>query len=1074
MRKKIISVMLICAGFPVGSLYAVHPAPVTGIQSVQQNGACTGVVKDASGEAVIGASVTVDGTTNGTITDLDGNFSLSNVPKGSTIKISFVGYKTLEVKWNGSPLNITLKEDSEMLDEVVVVGYGTQKKVNVTGAVSMVGAEVIESRPVANVTQALQGAVPGLNLTVGGNGGDLNSGMNINIRGAGSIGSGSTDKPLILIDGIEGDLNTLNPNDVESVSVLKDAASASIYGSRAAFGVILVTTKSGKAGKVRVNYSGDVRFSTATQTPDMVDSYRFATYFNAASINNGGQAQFNEEQMEKILKFQRGEFNDPTQPEYYGTTANLNNKKWNNYGGAFANTDWFDEFYKKNVPSTQHNISLSGGSEKINWSVSGSFLKQNGLIRHGHDELDRYTVNSKIGAEIASWIRLDYNTKWTRTDYEKPQYLTGLFFHNIARRWPTCPAIDPNGHWMDGMEIAELEDGGVTSEHKDWFTQQLKFTITPLEGWNIYAEGAMRTSNEKKTTSKIPVYSYDIDGNSYLRDSGYGTVSNVYDNRFRQNYYAVNVYTDYTRNFGLHNGKIMVGLNYERYDQDNLWGSGDKLTTTDKPFLSQAQENMKTGDGYWNRATAGYFARLNYDYDGKYLAEFNIRYDGSSRFLSNNRWAWFPSVSLGWNMAREKFFEPLSNAISTFKIRASWGQLGNTSSKYETFWDWYPFYQQQGTGTANSGWLIDGQRVNTASLPGIVNSTMTWETVETWDIGFDLAAFNNRLTATFDWYRRTTKDMIGPAPVLGSMLGTDAPKTNNCNMRTSGWELEIGWRDQIQDFKYGVRFNLSDNKSKIISYPFDGEFGNQGIYGYYNGKELGELWGYTSVGLAQSDEEMKEWLTSNKPNWGSKWQAGDVKYKDLTGEGEVTPGASTLENHGDLKRIGNNSPRYRVGLNLDAAWKGIDFSIFFQGVLKRDWMFDAGDPYFWGAGSGMWQAACFEEHMDYWTPENTDAYYPKPYFNETKNQQAQDAYMQKASYLRCKNIQLGYTLPTHITEKAGISNCRIYLSCDNLFTITGLSSVYDPEAFGSYDGYGTSGKTYPLQRTISVGVNLNF
>ena len=584
----------------------------------------------------------------------------------------------------------------------------------------------------------------------------------------------------------------------------------------------------------------------------------------------------------------------------------------------------------------------------------------------------------------------------------------------------------------------------------------------------------MRTSNEKKTTSKIPVYSYDIDGNPYLRDSGYGTVSNVYDNRFRQNYYAVNVYTDYTRNFGLHNGKIMVGLNYERYDQDNLWGRGDKLTTTDKPFLSQAQENMKTGDGYWNRATAGYFARLNYDYDGKYLAEFNIRYDGSSRFLSNNRWAWFPSVSLGWNMAREKFFEPLSNAISTFKIRASWGQLGNTSSKYETFWDWYPFYQQQGTGTANSGWLIDGQRVNTASLPGIVNSTMTWETVETWDIGFDLAAFNNRLTATFDWYRRTTKDMIGPAPVLGSMLGTDAPKTNNCNMRTSGWELEIGWRDQIQDFKYGVRFNLSDNKSKIISYPFDGEFGNQGIYGYYNGKELGELWGYTSVGLAQSDEEMKEWLTSNKPNWGSKWQAGDVKYKDLTGEGEVTPGASTLENHGDLKRIGNNSPRYRVGLNLDAAWKGIDFSIFFQGVLKRDWMFDAGDPYFWGAGSGMWQAACFEEHMDYWTPENTDAYYPKPYFNETKNQQAQDAYMQKASYLRCKNIQLGYTLPTHITEKAGISNCRIYLSCDNLFTITGLSSVYDPEVFGSYDGYGTSGKTYPLQRTISVGVNLNF
>lgn len=458
---KSVGVLLFLSTVCNGTVYANQEGRKTDVRVTQQNGTCTGVVKDATGETIIGASVVVKGSTNGTITGIDGDFSLSNVPKGSTIVISFVGYQTQEIKWTGVPLNIILSDDTKVLDEVVVVGYGTQKKVNVTGAVSMVGSDVIESRPVANVSQALQGAVPGLNLSTSSSGGDLNTSMNINIRGTGSIGDGSVDSPLILIDGIEGDLNSLNPNDVESVSVLKDAASASIYGSRAAFGVILVTTKSGKAGKVKVNYSGDIRFSTATQVPKMANSLQFATYFNTANINAGGSNIFSDETMANIKKYMNGEFTDPSQPEYWGTTANVENGKWNNYGSAFANTDWFEEFYKKNVPSTQHNLSLSGGTEKFNWSVSGSFLLQNGLISHGHDELDRYTLNSKIGAELASWARLDYSTKWTRKDYEKPQYLTGLFFHNIARRWPSCPVVDPNGNWMAEMEIYELEDGGI-------------------------------------------------------------------------------------------------------------------------------------------------------------------------------------------------------------------------------------------------------------------------------------------------------------------------------------------------------------------------------------------------------------------------------------------------------------------------------------------------------------------------------------------------------------------------------------------------------------------------------------
>ncbi len=387
-----------------------NAAPTASTQ--QKESACKGVVKDATGEGVIGASVIVEGTNLRTVTDIDGNFTLTGVKKGASIQISYIGYTTKVVKWNGAPLDVLLEDDKKMLEEVVVVGYGTQKKVNVTGAVSMVGSEILEDRPVTNVSQALQGAVPGLNFSTNSNGGMLDNSMAISIRGTGSIGNGSTDSPLILIDGIEGDINSLNPNDIESVSVLKDAASASIYGTRAAFGVILITTKSGKSGKVRVNYSGDVRFSTATQLPEMVNSLQFANYWNIASNNAGAGDQFNSETMTRIENYINGKYTDPSQPEYYGVVVNPSNNRYNLYGGSFANTNWFDEFYKKNVPSTQHNLSLSGGTDKVSWLISAGYLKNNGLIRHGHDEFDRYTMNGKINAQLASWAKVEYSTCW--------------------------------------------------------------------------------------------------------------------------------------------------------------------------------------------------------------------------------------------------------------------------------------------------------------------------------------------------------------------------------------------------------------------------------------------------------------------------------------------------------------------------------------------------------------------------------------------------------------------------------------------------------------------------------------
>ena len=386
------------------------------VQVSQQSSTVKGVVEDDMGP-VVGATVVVKGTTNGTVTDMDGNFSLPGVKEGSILVVSYVGYLSQEITYTGqSSLRIQLKEDSKQLDEVVVVGSGSQKKVNLTGSVSTVDSKVLESRPVQNVSQALQGVIPGLNMSVGSSGGTLDSQLNINIRGGGTIGQGSSGSPLVLIDGIEGNMNTVNPNDIENISVLKDAASSSIYGARASFGVILITTKSGKAGKTRVNYSGNVRFSDAVQVPDMVDSYSFAQYFNRASTNGGGNPIFNDDAMKNIKDYMDGKFTDPTKPEYYGTVAGADGK-WQNYGGAFANTDWFSEFYRDWVPSTEHNLSLSGGTDKLTYMLSGSFLDQTGLLKHGDDKFNRYTMNAKISAKLADWVTVNYTGKWTREDY---------------------------------------------------------------------------------------------------------------------------------------------------------------------------------------------------------------------------------------------------------------------------------------------------------------------------------------------------------------------------------------------------------------------------------------------------------------------------------------------------------------------------------------------------------------------------------------------------------------------------------------------------------------------------------
>lgn len=1038
--------------------------------SSQQKKTITGTIVDPSGMPVIGANVMVKGTTNGTITDMDGNFSLE-VASGATLMVSYIGFANQEIKiGNQTVLSITLKEDAEALDELVVVGYGTQKKVNLTGAVSMVESEVLESRPVQNVGQALQGVVPGLNFSVNKTGGELNNALDMDIRGTGTIGEGSKSAPLVLIDGIEGDMNSINPNDIKSISVLKDASSAAVYGSRAAFGVVLITTKEGRAGRTQVNYSNNVRFSTPSALPTMMDSYQFAQFFNRAALNQGGSPVFDETTMQRIVDYQAGKITSGSQvrPDGYYSENVLAN----------ANTDWFEKMYKKAVPSHEHNLSVSGGSDKITYLVSGSFMKQNGFINYNSDDFKRYTLNARIKANLSKFVTLVYGSKWIREDYDKPSYLGDLFYDSIARTWPTCPEYFDNGYY-GGTIINRLIYAGRNIDQKDQTYNQLQLIIEPIKDWKIYAEGNMRTVNRMNHSELLPIPWINAAG-----DMAYGSLdgsraagaTEVTEQSWRDNYLTGNLYSDYFKQFDSgHYFKVMAGFNAELMKSRDIKGIMDNLITPDLPTLNTATENPRTSGGYSHWATVGFFGRLNYNYKEKYLFEFNLRYDGTSRFLGDQRWGTFPSFSVGWNLARENFFMDLGNLkdyISTLKFRGSWGQLGNTNTE-----DLYPFYLTVPFKTQAGGWLIDGKKSNLSYAPGLVSSMLTWETVESWNIGLDWGALNNRLTGSFEYYTRKTKDMVGPAPELPSILGTPVPDMNNADLKSYGFDLELSWRDKIGEFSYGAKLVLSDNKLKVTRYPNE-----NGIYSqWYSGKMSGELWGYETIGIAKSQEEMDQHLAS-LPNGGqdalgSQWSAGDIMYKDLNGDGKIDAGSSTLGDPGDKKIIGNSTPRYRFGLTLDGSWKGFDLSLFFQGVAKRDYLLSG--PYFWGAKNGQWHSVGFDYHWDFFRPEgdplgsNVDSYYPRPLFDQGgKNQQDQTRYLQNAAYVRLKNLQFGYTFPKAWVNKIGLQHLRLYFSGDNLFTITGLHGYYDPEALG--DTGDKMGKVYPLARTYSIGMNINF
>ena len=1059
------------------------------IQAEQSQGEVKGKVVDSAGEPVIGATVKIDGEGKvGAITDIDGNFVLKNVAKGGTLEISSIGFSTQKVSFRpGQSLNVTMKDDSHTLDDVVVVGFGTQKKVNLTGAVSVINSKEIAQRPVQSAASALQGLIPG--LQVKSSSGSLESNPSINVRGTGTIGQGTSGSPLILIDGAEGDINTINSQDIESVSVLKDAAASSIYGSRAPFGVILITTKKGKQGKPVVNYNNSFRFSGMIRGKHMMNSVDFASWYNDGLVNSGGNPHFGTDRMNQIVAYHNatpvrpGVRVDANGKELYAISSS-NGITWDDgYANGIDDVDYYNEIYRSSTFSQEHNASVSGATDKINYYASFNFLDNQGFMKLNEDKYQRYNSMAKLGIQVTDWLRMDYDMRYTRTDYKRPAELTDNLYNDLARQgWPVLPLYDRNGYYFYSPSPAiKIAERGKDTTQRDIINQRVAFTIEPIKNWKTHVDLTYKTDNATRHWDAQSIYNHDVNGQPVVINDYKD--SNVHEDEKKENYLNFQAYTEY--NFSLaekHNFHVMAGFQAEQLKQLVFGLQRNGILDPNKPEI-----DITSGMGYDGTAivpstngarnqwqTAGFFGRFNYNYDERYLLEFNIRRDGSSRFRRDNMWRTFPSVSLGWNIANENFFKTAAKTVNLLKLRASYGSLGNQNTN-----DWYRTYQTISYSPNSGSWLQGGKQPTITSAPGLVSTTLTWEKIESYDVGLDFGLLNNRLTGSFDWYVRNTKDMVGNAPELPAVLGTSVPVTNNTDLRTSGWEFQISWRDALKNgLNYGVTFNLSDSRTKITRYPNNP---TQSVDTYIAGRYINEIWGYETAGLAKTQEEMDAHLkNADQSTIGSNWGAGDIMYKDLNGDHKISDGNRTLNDLGDLKVIGNSTPRFLMGLDLTASWKGFDVRAFFQGVLKRD--FYTGSSYLFGMNGNEWFAAGITGVSDYFRDDNTwsvangyksanlNGWLPRPQ-TSGKNTHTQTRYLLDASYVRLKNLQVGYTIPKNITSRWGVSNLRVFFSAENLATFTSLPGQFDPELIGGGDNQNNG---YPLSRTFSFGLNVTF
>ncbi|GIM61723.1 SusC/RagA family TonB-linked outer membrane protein [Capnocytophaga canis] len=1044
----------------------------------------TGKVTDETSSPLPGANVILKGTMKGVVTDFDGNYTLE-ANQGDIIEFSYIGYQsqTKNVIADGSKsliINISLREDAEKLEDVVVVGYGVQKKVNLTGAVSSVKGETLETRPVANATQSLQGMVSGLFVNNSGSGRPGANGS-LSLRGQGNLSN--TANPYVLVDGVEMNLADVNPNDIENISVLKDAAASAIYGARAAYGVILVTTKKGQEDKMRINYQGTMGFHSPTVLPDMVDSYSFAQYWNAGVKNAGSTRLYSDQKMALLQQY----ITDPNSvnPWFELPANSLMNPAFENSERGVGNVDYFDLHYKNNAVRINHNLSVSGGNKKAQYYLSGGYYEEDGILRYAKMDFKRHTLTANISSQMTDWLKIKLNTKFLSSQNNTPFGDGGLsegFYHSLARFRPTVSHIDPNGNFTELTMIPYLQSGTYTTLDRNSLNITAGAELQPLKNWFIFFDYTHRQGNDEYEALSVAPNIYAADGVTTSKGVR-SELSVTPDGRFtryyaREGYKTMNLYTNYLLTLAEKNNfTFMAGYQEEDLSYSYLKNSTTKLYSTTNPNVGMGAGDKVITDSRYGWATRGIFGRINYDYDGRYLLEINGRYDGSSRFAKANRWGFFPSLSMGWNISRESFMETTSNFLSNLKLRASYGLLGNQAGA-----DLYTFAATMPLSNRLGGYIFSDGRHSYTQAPKVIDLNTTWEKVESKNIGIDFGLFDNKLTGSFDVFQRDTKDMLGTALSFPDFFGADAPKTNNANMRNKGWELQINYRGKItEDISFNVGGMLSDATSVVTKYT--NPEGTAPANSWYEGRSVGEIWGYRSSGLIQTQAEADEYNKTYDMSYLSPkaWTPGDVKYIDLNNDKKIDRGDNKLSNMGDMTIIGNTTPRYQYTINGGISWKGLALNVMLQGVGKRDWHPESGS-YFWGSGPYA-QVHVFKQHLDYWSETNPNAYYPKPYIHtaggvrtfQSKNKAVSDRYLQNAAYCRLKNVTLSYTLSEEIIKRFNFQKVQMFISGENLLTFTSLMDIYDPEAIFTGNTYtGEGGKNYPMNKVVSMGIIVNF
>lgn len=1050
-------------------------------QVVLQKQTVKGCVRDQNGEPLVGVTVKIQGTSLGTITDIDGNYSLPVPNDQVKIEFSYVGYNTvLMTPGIRKKLDVILKEDVKALDEVVVVGYGTMKKRDLVGAVDHINSDALEGRAAPSLTRSLQGQIPNLNISM--RDGKPDRGATYNVRGTTSIGAGGS--ALVLIDGVEGDPNSVNPQDIESVSVLKDASSAAVYGARGTFGVVLITTKNAKKGGVKVDYSGSVSFSQRTVKPKLItNGLQWTDDFVESFVNNKGTMPtsinnifpYSPEWHEELRRHNA----NPDLPE---VQINENTGKYEYYG----NTDWDKLLYKDVVSGTDHSMSITGGNDIASFYVSGRYFLQDGIYRQNSDDYNRANFRAKGTIQIKPWLSIDNNFDMMHKTYHYPlisydQTLTVQ--RNMEQQgYPMAVLYNPDGSLTYSSVYSGVGDFYSNSSYQDQTTLQYKNTfgvnLTPIKDI-LKFRGDFTYVNTAYKRNRVMNYVPYSTGPDEFAEKG---KSIMMDNKDETRYMAANINGTWTPKLGDdHSFSMMGGWNLETSNKDTFYSERDGFLFSDKPnydLMDGINYKLEQGDKNW--AYVGFFYRLNYGYKGRYLVETSGRYDGSSKFPSNQMWGFFPSGSLAWRISEENFMQSTRSWLDNFKLRFSVGTLGNGNVD--------PYMYLPTMGISKSSVIIGDGQVNYTSYPGLIPSSLTWEKVTTYDVGLDMDLFKNRLTLGFDWYRRNTTDMYTVGPTLPDVLGTTQPKGNYADLETKGWELTISWRDNFKlagsDFHYGVKFMLWDSQSWITKY--NNTTGK--LSDYYEGYRIGDIWGYNIDGLFSSYDEIANHADQDyiKISDTRIWQPGDLKFVDLNGDGKIDKGAETLADHGDLTIVGNEEERYHYGINLNASWRGIGISAFFQGVGKRDWYPGQESGYFYGKYNRPYGYS-LKMHENRWTQENPNpnAYWPRMVAYSSENGgrpmgTPNNRYMQDASYLRLKALTIDYSLPQAWVSKLGLSGLKIYFTGENLFTFSNICENFDPEVIkgGDVDLKDRKGEeqgySYPMLKTYTVGLNVSF